>query len=350
MTPHRDAGRGSYVLDRMCGKLGRLKLASGTTDAAEFAAINAMVTRLKRDRRWDLLGLLVQQIVTPLELYDAFFRGELHALPSADDLRPLPRAIARWLAVADLAPRTIQDYTARLIFPGGTTVHVLPDLLHAARAAAVQSGKRPTFNNQLTAARAFVRDTLPEGHALRKAVHAIAELDVTHREGNPQEPDQIRALVLRFPYPDELWALCLTGMRREEYWARPWEVLSDRVQISGVKGRRGQPLPRVVPLVYRPARPRIAYSTFYKALVRDSDGALNVHDLRKTAQRWWEDAGVADWRIRLYAGHARRRKHQQLDTVYRKPRDLTRLLVEDAERVRVWLGDPPKLGLRAVSA
>jgi hypothetical protein len=345
MTPHRDAGKGTFLLDRMCGKLGRVKLASGTTDVEEFKALNAFISKLKKDRRWDLLALLAQGAVTPLELLDARDRGELHALPSADELRSLPRAIEAWLTIADIGPRTRADYTALLVYPVGTKVLALPERLKQDRVAALVSGKRQMFNNRLTAARSFVRDTFGVEHKLMKALPA--PLDVTHREGNPQEPDQIRALALRIPYPDELWALVLTGMRQSEYWGT-WEVLSDRVKVAGAKGRRGEPLPRVVPLVYRPARPRIVYSTFYKALVRDSDETLNVHDLRKTAQRWWEDAGVPDWRISLYAGHARGR--HQLATIYRKPRDLTRLLVEDAERVRAWLGDPPQLSLRAVSA
>jgi hypothetical protein len=342
---YRDGGQGSFVIDRRLGKLGRYKAASGTADREEFAALNGMLTKLKRDRRWDLLALLVQRVVRPLDLYDAFYRGQLEQLPSAEELWSLPRAIERWLATADVGPRTRADYTRILSFPAEAKILALPELLKGSRGLALESGKRQAYNNQLYAVRAFLRDTLGAEHKLLKAMPA--PLDVTHREGNPQEPEQIRALAQRLPYPDELWALCLTGMRQSEYWGT-WAVLGDRVQIAGAKGRRGQPLPRVVPLVYRPAAPRVAYSTFYKALARDSDSALNVHDLRKTAQRWWEDAGVPDWRVSLYAGHAKGRR--DLATIYRKPRDLTRLLVEDAERVRVWLGDPPKLGLRAVSA
>jgi hypothetical protein len=179
-------------------------------------------------------------------------------------------------------------------------------------------------------------DTFGADAKLAKALPT--PLEVTHREGNPQEPEQIRALALHCRYPDELWALCLTGMRQGEYWGT-WEALSDRVTIGGTKTAAAR---RVVPLVYRPSAPRIAYSTFYHALVRASDGALNVHDLRKTAQRWWEDAGIPDWRISLYGGHAKGRR--ELATIYRKPRDLTRLLVEDAERVRSWLGTRRRSG------
>lgn len=352
MTPHLDAGRGTFVLDRRIGKLGRLKIASGTTDREEFAALNAMVTRLRKDRRWDLLSLMQPKegrrpLVSALDMYDAIYRGQLGMLPTADELRPLAPSVERWLAEADLSPRTKADYRQRMAsYPTGTTVQGLPELLAEARSAAIQSGQRQTFNNRLMATSSFLRATF--GPASKLLTALPLELDVEHREGNPQEPEQIRALALRFLYPDELWALCLTAMRRGEYFPRRWEMLSDRINIQGEKGRHGRTKPRYVPLVYRIATPRIAASTFYKALSQATDGTVNVHDLRKTAQRWWEDAGVADWRISLYAGHARGRK--ELTRVYRKPRDMARLLIEDGERMRAWLGDPPQVGLRAVSA
>lgn len=353
MTPYRekdDHGRavGSFVLDRRCGKLGRIKVASGTTDPEEFAALNAFVTKLKRERRWDLLTLIAQRLIRPLDLLDARDRGEFGGLPTPEEIRPLKKAVERWLEGADLAPRSRDDYAAALkVLDAQAKISQIPEILKGWRLEAIQSGKRQMFNNRLTALRSFIRNTLGDESRLFKLLPA--ELDVEHRPGNPQEPADIRALALHFPYPDELWALCLTGMRQSEYWGT-WSVLADRIQVQGAKGRLGRPKPRVVPLVYRPAVPRVAYSTFYKALVRESVGQLNVHDLRKTAQRWWEDVGVPDWRIRLYAGHSTRGRQHQLDTIYRKPRDLTRLLVEDADRLRAYLGDPPRFSLKAVEA
>lgn len=356
MTPHRDHGRGSLILDRMCGKLGRLKVASGTMDPEEFDALNGMITKLKKDRRWDLLGLLVRPgedlpaPVTPLELLDAVYRGELAALPSAEELRALRPAIERWLPIADIAETTRTGYEQSLLklVPEGAKIVELPGLLRDQRVRAIAAGRRPTFNRLLMAARSFAA-TFGDEHKLCRAVRAILPLEESPREGNPQEPDEIRALAQRFKWADELWALCLTGMRRLEYWgAHRWEVTSDRVKIAGAKGRRGQPLPRVAPLIYRPAAPRVGYSGFYHDLQDATGKTLNVHDLRKTYQRWLEDAGVPDWRIALYAGHAKGR--QMLATIYRKPRDLTRLLVEDGELVRTWLGDPPVAGLRVASA
>ncbi len=345
MTPHRDQSRGTFVLDRRCGKLGRIKLASGTTDPDVFDELNAMITRLKRDRRWDLLGLLAQRLVSPLDLADAVYRGQTGTLPAPEELRPVSRAVATWLETADLSPRTKDDYAVRLTVAPTVTIAKLPDVLRADRAAAIASGKRSTFNNRLDAARSFLRDVVTPMHRLYLALPAPLEL--TRREGNPQEPERIRALALGWQHADILWALCLTAMRQSEYWGT-WEVLSDRITIQGAKGRLGAPMPRVVPLVYRPARPAVAYSTFFHQLSERTDGQVNVHDLRKTAQRWWEDAGVLDWRISLYAGHAKGRK--SLATIYRKPRDLTRLLQEDADRIRTWLGDPPQIGLRVASA
>jgi hypothetical protein len=340
---HRDSQYGTFIIDRRLGKLGRLKLASGTDDAHEFQALNAMLTTFKKQRRWDLLELLTRRVVTPLELMDARDQGKLDLLPRAEYLLPLATIVKRWLAGADLAQRTKDDYEARLTFPAGAQVVALPELLRDAKAQAVQTGKMQTFDNRLMAVRSLLRDTPSLAQLLGQLP---APFNPEHRPGNPQEPDAIRALALRLPYPDELWAICLTGMRQGEYWGS-WQVSGDRIQVAGEKGRRGRPKLRVVPLVYRPTRPRITYSTFYKALVRDSGKTLNVHDLRKTAMTWWEDAGVPNWRIKLYAGHAKDRG--DLSRTYLRPRDLTRHLVEDAERIRSWLGDPPQIGLKVVN-
>lgn len=341
MTPHKDGGAGTFILDRMLGKLGRLKVASGTTDRDEFDALNSMITTLRKQRRWDLLGLLAARHVSPLELLEARDQGKLNDLPSAEALLPLNTTVERWLKGADLAPRTKDDYRKRLTAPVGTKVGDLPAILRVAKVSAIESGKRQTFNNQLDAARSLCGDVPGLAPIIAKFPES---LDVAHRPGNPQEPEQIRALALTMPYPDELWSLCLTGMRQGEYFPKRFETLSDRIRVEGEKGRLGRPVVRFVPLVYRPTLPRIAYSTFYKALRRDSGRMLNVHDLRKTAQYWWDRAGIPDWRVKLYAGHSEGR--ERLAFVYRNPRDLTQFLTEDAERMREWLGDPPRTGLR----
>lgn len=336
---HCDGVTGTWILDRRLGKLGRLKIASGTTDRDEFLALNTLITKLKRERRWDLLSLLTQRIVPPLELADAIFRGDVGALPTAEELYPLAAAFARWLTGADLAERTKAGYR-RLLASLTGTLHQLPALLAADRVAAVQSGKRASYNARLDAVRAFLRDTLPADHRLGRLLPA--RLDVTHRPGNPQELDQVRVLAGELRHADELWALCLTGMRAGEYWGA-WTALTDRVQVAGTKTRAAA---RAIPLVYPIARPQISHAYFYELLQAATGKAVNVHDLRKTCQHWQEEAGLVDWHIKLYAGHALER---DLRVIYRKPRDLTRILREDADKMRAYLGEPPRIGLQVVN-
>lgn len=343
---YRERGKGTFILDRRLGRLGRLKLASGTNDATEFDALDGMIVKLKKDRRWDLLELLRRHIVRPLDLYDAFHRGELDDLPTGDELTPLVPSVKKWLPGADVSVGTRNEYERALLrfLPEDARLGQLPDLIRGARTQAVQSGKRVSFNRNLMALRTYLRDTVGPRHRLFLAVSGIQQLEEHPRPGNPQEPEQIRALCGRMSkYADMIWALCLTGMRRGEYWGK-WNALADRVTVNGTKTHAAL---RVVPLVYRPALPCVGYSAFYHALVEATGHQVIVHDLRKTAQRWWEDAGIPEWRIKLYAGHAIKK---DLATIYRRPRELTRLLTEDADRIRTWLGDEPQPSLRVVSA
>ena len=59
MTPHKDQGRGTFVIDRRFPRVGRIKRASGTTDKKVFKAYNAMLDTLWVQGRLDLLrGIL----------------------------------------------------------------------------------------------------------------------------------------------------------------------------------------------------------------------------------------------------------------------------------------------------
>jgi hypothetical protein len=361
VTPHRDSrGRGTLILDRRLGKLGRLRIASGTNDPDEFRALNVMLTRLRKERRWELLSLLyppphqARGVITPLELSDALWRGDLSTLPTADDLRALGPMVERWASGADIAEATREHYRYLLTqFVGRypeARLGAVPALLTAEQAQAVGTGKRPNFNQLLWAMRSFFAGTLGDDHRLTKAVRAIAHLKESPREGNPQTPDEIKALAVRLPVGRvaEVWALCLTGMRSGEYFTKhgaQWSIATDRIRILGSKTDAAR---REIPLVYPVARPAVGYKRFHDVLADVSDEMLVPTDLRKTAQRWWEDAGIPDWRIELYAGHEKGRR--ALERVYRKPRNMTSLLVEDGERMRAWLGEPPRLGLQVVGA
>lgn len=325
-------------IDRRLGKFGRWAGISGTDDPDTHKAINAMLTQLKRDRDWKKLALIVNRIMRPVDLYESLLRGEADTLPTGDEGRPLQGSVEYWLTNADLEQETKDSYERCLgaLYRAHATVGDLPALIKRAREKAITSGKRRNFNLTRSAGLSFFRTTFDDRHPLYDAVRRIEELSVNPRDGNPQTVEQIRDIAPTMgDDAGSLWSFCLTAMRRMEYFEQRYKVLEDRIQVRGLKGD----VLRVIPKVYGVTAPRIGESHFYHKLVRVTGGAVNIHDLRKTAQRWQEDAGVADWRVSYYAGHVVSRDMRK---IYRKPREMARLLTEDAARVREYVGEKPE--------
>jgi hypothetical protein len=237
---HRDGGLGSLVIDLRLGKLGRLKRASGTRDSRVHADVVRTI-RLLRDQsppRWDVLALLVNGELAPLELHEAFVRGQLATLPTTDELRPLEEMARRWIRTLDRAPRTVDAYETLLLGLAGDGIILgaVPELLAARRAAALTSGKRRAFNLQLTAARMLLKGTVGERHRLYEALERVEPQRVRRRPGNPQTVDQVRQLAAAAgAHGAAVWALALSGMRRGEYFGRRWQLLPDRIAIAGTK-------------------------------------------------------------------------------------------------------------------
>ena len=337
MTPHRSHGVGTFVIDRRFGPVGRILRASGTTQADTFRAIQVALTELYRLGRLDLLRALRDGMLHPLELYEAFRSSRLDHLPTAEDMRSLLRAIDTWLPTAELRDITRRDYAQRLHrlmarAPDAPLLH-LPMLLRDERQACQRADQRTTFNRIRAAAQAFVRDVLGPAHRLYSQVRAVRKLTETPRKGNPLTVDGVRALgAVLEAHTTALWALCLTGMRRSEYWGR-WEASEDRVYIHGTKTAAAE---RVVPLVFPIARAHTSYWGFAQALRKQTSGFTRVHDLRKTFSHWCESAGIPRTRRRLYLGHGRR----DVTDLYEE-HDVRAFLHVDGERLRQFIDGAP---------
>jgi integrase len=335
--------RGTLVLDRICGPIGRLRTASGTHNREEWRKLNDMLTDLRKEGRWDVLKLLQDGTLTPLELYWKRFRGE--RLPNAKNLRPLAEALDTWLAAVENAESTkgayagvIARFTAR---HPDATLGALAELLAGEKGAAQAADTKPSWNLLRSLLLSFLGDTLGKRHELYMAVQDVPPFQVKHREGNPQTVEQVRALVQTMPKDAAtIWALCLTGMRKGEYWGA-WELLPDRIIVRGTKTKAAL---RTIPKVYPIALPRADYWRFVERLRDVTKGAVRPHDFRKTYAGWLEDAGVARTRRKMYLGHA----VGDVTELYER-RELTQYLVEDAERVRTWLGEPPTHQLHVVA-
>lgn len=336
MTPYRDAGVGTFILDIRLGRLGRVKRASGTDDRAVFDDVKATIKRLRKERKWDLLALIANGRVTPIELCEAVWNAKLDQLPTAEDAQPLSRLVELYVTGLDLKPRTVAERTRNLKKLAGesATVAALPRLLEAARRAALKSGTRSMFNHTLSDARMLVDAMLGPEHQVTKAVFRVDELNVEKRDGNPQTPEQIQALATKLGHHGHMvWSLCLSGMRIREYLDGVWANESDRISLAGSKTKAGRN--RIVPLIYALTRPTVQYRRF-KHLVHDaSDGTVTCHDFRYTWMNWLEDAEVDKDRIRWYAGH----QVKDVNELYRRGRGFHRFLATDGEALRTWLGD-----------
>lgn len=343
MTPHRDGTHGTFVIDLRLGKLGRFKAASGTTDPSLFRDVVGTIRSLRAARQWDLLSLLVNRQVHPLELHRAVIQQRVGVLPTPEDLLPIGPVAERWLANLDRATSTRRQYTWRLAHFGapGARLADVPQLLEAARAQAIGDGKRVAFNGLRITVRRLMDDMLGLDHQLTRRAHAIRPLRATHRLGNPQSVDEVRALTMQLgPYGPSFWALCLTGMRQAEYFRRRYEVKPECIVIHGTKTHAAE---RVVPRVYPISDPIVGYDRFRQVLA-DVTRAVRVHDTRYTFTRWCDDAGVPTPRLSWYLGHAA----PDVTARYGRGRGFVEYLTADAEKLRGFLGDAPVKGLAIV--
>lgn len=344
LTPHLDDGKGTFILDVRLGKLGRMKRASGTTDPRLFTDVKTMIRMLRKSRRWEVLALLANGHVAPLELHDAFVRGELDELPSADDLRLLRGTVDRWLETLDRAPATAKQYRWLLaqLGSGSDTLAHVPTLLQRARQDALRSGKRTLFNNLASAVRMMLAWAVGDAHRLYMETARVEALRVERRKGNPQSLDDLRALATRLGNMGPMaWALALTGMRRGEYFGRRFEVLADRIAVHGTKSKAAD---RVVFLPYPVTAPLRCYDHFRRVLSDVSGARVIPHDLRYTFKRWGEDAGIPERRLKWYMGHA----VKDVSDLYSRGRGFTEYLVTDAGRMRDFLGERPAMGLEVL--
>lgn len=343
MSPHEARpGVGTLKVDLVLGKFGRFNRATGTKDPDVARDIARTLKRLARERRYDLLGPLVEELITPLELHDAIWRQRVDTLPTSEGIWPLHRITERWVAGLDLAPRTKDEYQAALLRLGTetTTLAELPGLLEDQRRAAMQSGQRPAYNRQRSAALELLRKVVGAAHPLTIAAARAERLGESPREGNPQSLAEVHALAGRLgEHAANLWPLCLTGMRADEYFSRRYRVVDGAVEILGTKTRAAK---RAVPLVYPISAPTCSDDHFRHRLHELTDGVVRPHDLRYTFMRWAENAGIGDLRIRWYAGHA----VKSVSELYRRGRGFQEFLTADAEKLRAWFGEPPATGLR----
>lgn len=342
MTPHRTNRRGTFVLDRQFRGVGRIKRATGTDDAKLFALLDSMLSTLHQAGRIDILQAIHSGALTPLEVWSRYRLGELERLPTVETMKPLKAELEGWLEASDSGRWNHQSRKYGIaaivrLARRNATVQDLPGLLRDYSAVA----KGPAmFNRTRAAMLAYVRDTIGRSHPIYGKLMDVRVKKEAKREGNPQTVKELSDLAekLHPAFAAIAWAMAMTGMGPGELWGS-WTQMKDRIHIRGTK-RLGRV--RDIPFVRPISRPTRAYRPFLEALGEASGQMVKPYDLRKTFATWMEEAGIPRTRRKLYMGHGK----TDVTDLYER-HDVTRYLLEDAEKLRAYLGDAPvRAGVR----
>lgn len=345
---HKDKGIGTLVLDRRT-PVGRIRVASGTTEVPRFRRLNVMLTDLADAGRLDYLRALRDHRMKPLAAYELYRAHGAAKLPALDAIQGLRDALLAWLETADCgtrqraAHRTAVNHVTAVLTPDAQ-MGELPAALRAVRERLRAAHHAPQFNRDRASLQAFVRDTLGRTHPLYAAITDVdALVERKQRVNNPQTPAEVAALAARLADPVHraaVFGMALTGMGPGEFFGR-WTVHADRVHVAGTKREgRVRDVPRVrVDLWQAPRPPRsedAAWSArkFADALKGATSGAVQPYDLRRSYATWLELAGVPRTRRRLYLGHSA----GDVTALY-EYQDVARYLAEDAARLAGHLGD-----------
>jgi integrase len=350
---YRSSDHGSYMIDRNIRGVGRIHMASGLTNAAQFRVLNDGITELATTPAGiDVLRAMLARTVTPLAVFQAVRAKDLSMLAIGPTGRPLLTAVRQWREdeKGSVAKRTYEvrkelvTHLARVVTET-TPITALPDALRQLK----RDVPARSFNLDLAYASAFARDTFGKRSALYLDVRDIEpKKGSVATERRPLTPDEVLTLSAAFDRiwkgrqgsrGDEVLAMALTGMGPTEYWGQ-WSVRAHHVHIDGTKrASRVRDIPKLFPCALYDhetiPKPSITPTSFARALriARVATGIdCTPYDLRRTFGNWLEQAGVLRSRRKQYLGHA------VGDVTERYERhDVGRFLVEDAETVRTWI-------------
>lgn len=330
---YRDHGRGSLVLDRTFRGVGRIKVASGTTDRHIFELLNGMLGTLHHQGRLDLLDAIKRRRLAPLECWMHFREHDLERIPNANVVVGLAKAAEDWITrkhASDGHKRNLRAAFAALT-RGRPTAKVadLPDLLRTYRETCERAGTARVFNGAKAAARRFLKERMGPRAPLYLDVLGVPGLTEARAGGHPQTVTEAKAIreALGAAHGRIWWAMCCTGMGPGELWGS-WSVEGQGLRIRGTKTTgRDRLVPRV-DFVHRPER---AYRPFRIALGK-LDRGVTPYDGRRTFAHWMEEAGIPRTRRRQYLGHTIGDVTDRYES-----HDVVPYLAEDGARLRRYL-------------
>ena len=311
-------GKGSGILDKCFGGVGRIRGPSGTSDPKTYARMVGMLDELYNRGRPDILKAIKQYFETrhhaglaPMIVFRAYCDEGLSSLPTAAGLEPLIQSMLDWIDVHDVSDtykKTMRSCVRHIARVGNShsPISDLPDIIGQLK---MQMRDKPRmFAMVRSTALGFLRAKFRRHHSLWNDVAGIDPLIVRNKRPHyPKTPEEMRTITSRMHpnYANIAWSMASTGMGPKEYWIDGWKVEGDRVRIYGKKrdGRdRFVPLIKGVPLV----KPIGSLKAFRLALGSADFGRMGVYDLRRSYATWLEAAAIPRTRRKLYLGHGAR--------------------------------------------
>ncbi len=319
----------SYRLDRVFPAVGRIHRASGTSRRSVYRQVDAMLSALYSTARLDLLRGIRDGSLHPMQVFDAYRRGRLDELPTAEGLRDLEQTFTAWVKAGAWSAWWRSGLTQAGKRLGSGSVADVPAKLIALRQA--MATKARTFNQTRVGALSFCRDTLGRGAAIYLAVRAIPPLPVKVKQPHrPQTPQALTEAPLDAETLAAAWSMAVTGMGPKEFWEDGWEQGVGYIHVHGQK-RGGRD--RKVPDVGLCKTPTLTRSAFCQRVKR-ANVAWTPYDLRRSFATWIEAAGIPRTRRKLYLGHGVR----DVTDLY-EWHEVAAFLRADAQTLRAWVAE-----------
>jgi integrase len=345
-------GKGSYVIDRRYGDVGRIRRASGTTHKATLKSILEMLKQFYDTGRHDILREIQAGIVRPIDVYHYYKDGKLKYLPSAATLQMVDPVVVKFFKTHYKLETTrrgyIQSFEKFLRVVGNHRVQRLPEKVKEYRRHCEEKELEHTFNHLRKGVSAFLRQTFGRSSVLWQSVSEIEKLQYTEATKQPLSVPEFNLLITKLPteYADVARTMAYTGMHWREITDK-WEIRGDRVWILGAKkrGKGKKRRTREVPLIDPDAnlkRPTFHEQTFRKHLKRAgrqiSRPDVSPMTFRHTYEHWLEQTPLVRSHTLYYMGHV---GEDTIDRYY-GPHEMTRFINEDAESIKEYLDEKSK--------
>src|SRR2546426_5215952 len=315
--PHRTSKHGTFKLDRLFQRVGRINLASGATTAAEFHKRDALLTRLYDQGRLDLLKAIKAGTLTVTEVYAADRQGQLDTLTGDRALlnANLWDAVKNWTPTSAPAKPTRRRYATSFatlersgVLKADATVGDLAGVEWRALAA-TWNGGASDWNHLRRAVSRFLTLYLGDlHHPMRRAVVKA----IPTRKENSRVPDLPLPLFWSIVQatPEFVRAAYVTmaalGLRVGEYLKLTKDHLLPHtlsVRIPGTKTAESAAVVRVDerlwPWVEAGVPSPLAYKwlrEYFKRGLKTAGAPLDLrlHDLRHCYAQWLVDAGASE--------------------------------------------------------